>query len=181
MHHEIVISGFGGQGVILAGKMLIYACMIEDRFVSHIPSYGIAMRGGAANCDLVVSDEHIGSPLVKKPATALLLSKMAYDRYEPLIAPGGIAILNSSLIDREPERDDIETVYVPCDEIAEKAGQPRSVNVAALGGLIRTIDVCKPESLKAAFDRSFKGRKNIVDVNMKVLAAGMDHVEKNRG
>ena len=176
MHHEIVISGFGGQGVILAGKMLIYACMIEGRFVSHIPSYGIAMRGGAANCDLVISDRQVGSPLVKEPSSALLLSQMAYDRYEEAIVPGGTAVINSSLITRDPKRDDITTVRVPCDDIAEKAGQPRSVNVAGLGGLIKTIDVCHPESMRAAFDRSFKGRKNIVDVNMKVLTAGMGYV-----
>jgi 2-oxoglutarate ferredoxin oxidoreductase subunit gamma len=180
MHHEIVISGFGGQGVILAGKMLIHACMLEDRFVSHIPSYGIEMRGGSANCALVVSDKHVGSPLVRHPSAAVLLSREAYDRYESEVAVDGIVIVNSSLITREPARKDIKTVHLPCDDIALGNGQPRSVNVAALGGLIEAVGVCERESFRASLEAAFKGKgSKAVDVNMAVLDAAMDHVKTN--
>ena len=179
MHHEIVISGFGGQGVILAGKMLIHACMLEDRYVSHIPSYGIEMRGGSANCALVVSDKKIGSPLVKQPSSAVLLSRLAFQKYEPEVAPGGVLIANTSLITEQSKRDDIRVVSLPCDDIADQNGQPRSVNVAALGGLVGALGVCQPESLRKAFELAFKRKgKAAVDVNMRVLDSAIEYVKK---
>ena len=113
METSIIISGFGGQGALFAGQLLAYAGMDAGRFVSWIPSYGPEMRGGTAHCTVIISDEEIGAPIVARPDVAVVLNLPSYDKYEPLVKPGGLLVVNSSLIPSESGRNDIDVVYVP--------------------------------------------------------------------
>ena len=144
---QIIFAGFGGQGVISAGKLLCIAAMREGKEVSHIPSYGAEMRGGTANCSVVISDEPIASALVNKPTICIVLNEPSLDKFEPAMQPGGILIYNSSIINRKPVRDDITVYGVPCNTISEDNGSIRAANMAAIGALLKV----KPElaSLKS--------------------------------
>src|SRR5512146_483439 len=118
MQTDIMIAGFGGQGVLFAGQLLAYAAMDEGREVTWIPSYGPEMRGGTANCTVVISDEEIGSPLVRNPTAVIAMNLPSLDKYEAVIKPGGVLVVNASIINREVKRTDIRTVLVPGNEIA---------------------------------------------------------------
>ena len=137
MRQGIVFAGFGGQGIILSGLILCHAAMEEGRQVSHIPSYGAEMRGGTANCSVVVSDLGIGSPLVPRPDICVVMNKPSLLKYEPQLAAGGLLLWNSSLIDVLPARSDVQAVAVPANEIAEKEGSARAANMVMLGALAK--------------------------------------------
>ena len=137
MREGIIFAGFGGQGIILSGMILCHAALEEGKQVSHIPSYGAEMRGGTANCSVVISDSSIGSPLVPRPDVCVVMNKPSLVKYEPLLGPGGLLLWNSSLIDTRPRRDDLRVVAVPANEIAEKEGSARAANMVMLGSLAR--------------------------------------------
>ncbi|HEY3313468.1 MAG TPA: 2-oxoacid:acceptor oxidoreductase family protein [Anaerolineales bacterium] len=149
MQKEIIIAGFGGQGVLFAGQVLAYAAMDLGKAVTWIPSYGPEMRGGTANCTVVIADEEIGSPLVEFPPAAIVLNLPSYDKYEALIQKGGVLVVNASMVDRGAKRDDITTIFVPANEIAEQTGDRKLTNMVAVGALL----ACLPEvSLQAVED-----------------------------
>src|SRR6476661_4540438 len=133
MHEEIVISGFGGQGVLFAGQLLAYAGLAEGRHVTWIPSYGPEMRGGTAHCTVIVADDEIGSPLVRRPTAALVLNPPSLDRYAPLVLPGGVLILNSELVQARSGRTDIQEWAIPAQSIAGELGSPQTANMVLLG------------------------------------------------
>jgi 2-oxoglutarate ferredoxin oxidoreductase subunit gamma len=135
MRQGIVFAGFGGQGIILSGLILCHAAIKEGKQVSHIPSYGAEMRGGTANCAVVVADSPIGSPLVPRPEVGVIMNKPSLAKYEPLMADCGLLLWNSSLIDEPPARADIQAVAVPANQIAEKEGSARAANMVMLGAL----------------------------------------------
>ena len=137
MREGIIFAGFGGQGIILSGVILCHAALEEGKQVSHIPSYGAEMRGGTANCSVVVSDTAIGSPLVPRPDVCVVMNKPSLLKYEPLVNPDGLLLWNSSLIDVRPARGDLRAVAVPANEIAEKEGSARAANMVMLGALAR--------------------------------------------
>ena len=137
MREGIIFAGFGGQGIILSGLILCHAAMEEGKQVSHIPSYGAEMRGGTANCAVVIADSAIGSPLVPRPGVCLVMNKPSLLKYEPMLAPGGLLLWNSSLIDLQPAREDLRAVAVPANQIAEKEGSARAANMVMLGALAR--------------------------------------------
>jgi len=137
MRQGIVFAGFGGQGIILSGLILCHAAMEEGKQVSHIPSYGAEMRGGTANCSVVVSDLGIGSPLVPRPDVCVVMNKPSLLKYEPRLAAGGLLLWNSSLIDVLPARSDVQAMAVPANQIAEKEGSARAANMVMLGALAR--------------------------------------------
>jgi len=139
MTTEIIFAGFGGQGVILAGKILALAGMSEDKYVSHIPSYGAEMRGGTANCSVIVSDDEVASPVIEKPDVVVALNKPSMTKFEPMIKAGGLLIYNSSLIDSKPSRTDIKSIALPANEIAEKCKNARGANMVVLGCLAKVI------------------------------------------
>ena len=118
MQTDIMIAGFGGQGVLFAGQLLAYAAMDEGREVTWIPSYGPEMRGGTANCTVVIADEEIGSPLVRNPQAGIAMNLPSLDKYESAIRPGGVLVVNASMVNRAVERTDIRAVAIPCNEIA---------------------------------------------------------------
>ncbi len=135
MRQGIVFAGFGGQGIILSGLILCHAAIKEGRQVSHIPSYGAEMRGGTANCAVVVADSPIGSPLVHQPDVGVIMNKPSLAKFQPMLAAGGLLLWNSSLIDGPPSRADIRAVAVPANQIAEKEGSLRAANMVMLGAL----------------------------------------------
>jgi len=175
MQTEIVISGFGGQGALFAGQVLAYAAMGADRMVTWIPSYGPEMRGGTANCTVIVSDEEIGSPLVRNPTAVIALNLPSLERYENMIKPGGVLIVNSSLVNRTAHRTDIENVFIPANDIAESLGNKRLVNMVVLGALLVKLPILPLEAIKNALDEHIPDRhRKLLPVNYQALQSGAD-------
>jgi 2-oxoglutarate ferredoxin oxidoreductase subunit gamma len=152
MHEEIIISGFGGQGALFAGQLLAYAALDVGKHVTWIPSYGPEMRGGTAHCTVVISDDPIGSPLVRHPSTAIVLNQPSFEKYEPLVRPGGLLIYNSSLIDARPARQDIRYIAVPANLVAEQLGNVRQANVVLLGTFLAATAILPLAAVEAALE-----------------------------
>ncbi len=176
MHERIIIAGFGGQGVIMAGKLLCIAAMNEGKFVSHIPSYGAEMRGGTANCSVVISSKEIGSPTVPAPTIAIVLNTPSLTKFESRVKPGGLLIYNSSLIDRNPERTDITVVDLKANDISEAAGSDRAANMAAIGKLISLKpEIASMEAVINALEVAISARnRKYNEINIKVLNAAFN-------
>jgi 2-oxoglutarate ferredoxin oxidoreductase subunit gamma len=175
MQTEIVIAGFGGQGVLFAGQIMAYAAMDAGKEVTWIPSYGPEMRGGTANCTVIVADEEIGSPLVMNPQAAIVLNLPSLDKYEPMVKPGGVLIANASLVNRGAQRTDIESVFIPVNEIAEELGNRRLLNMVALGALLAKLPVLSIEQIEKALDDHLPERhKKFLEVNKQALRKGAE-------
>ena len=173
MQTEVIISGFGGQGTLYAGQVLAYAAMDEGKQVTWIPSYGPEMRGGTANCTVVVSDEEIGSPTVKHPKAVLALNLPSLDKYENMIAPGGCLVVNESMVNRKPERTDIRVVLLPANEIAREIGNERATNMVMLGALLANMDILPIEALEKALKNHTAQRlQKFVEMNIQALPRG---------
>jgi len=170
---EIVIAGFGGQGVLLAGKVLAQAGLGFGLHVTWLPSYGPEMRGGTANVIVCLSSEPIASPLVTTPQTLLALNRPSLDRFAPDVKPGGMIIINSSLVKMDPDRDDCSVVMLGAREIAREAGNDQASNLAMLGALVGTTGVVPEENVIRAIEKEFAGRKErFVPSNIAAFLAG---------
>lgn len=181
MHEEIIISGFGGQGTLFAGQLLTYAGMYEGRQVTWIPSYGPEMRGGTARCTVTLSDEPIGSPLTQNPSIAIVMNPESMAKYEPLVKPGGILIINTSLVTTKPQRTDLTIVQVPATDLAQEMGNARMANVILLGALLATKEVVHPDTLKKAMEQEIPAKRaKIIEPNKQALDRGMAYVRENR-
>ncbi len=177
MQTEIIISGFGGQGILFAGQLLAYAAMDQGLEVTWIPSYGPEMRGGTANCTVIVSDEEIGSPLVRNPKAVVAMNRPSLDKYDPLVSPGGLLIINSSIIDKTSERKDIQVVRVPANEIAEKIGDRRMTNMVILGALLANLPILPLEALEKALAEHLPERHHkLLPLNYQALREGAKYV-----
>jgi 2-oxoglutarate ferredoxin oxidoreductase subunit gamma len=152
MQKEIIIAGFGGQGVLFGGQVLAFAAMDAGKEVTWIPSYGPEMRGGTANCTVIIADDEIGSPLVRNPPLGIALNLPSFDKYEGALRPGGTLIVNKSMVDRGPKRDDLHVLLVPCNEIAEEIGDRRLLNMVAVGALLSAL----PELSISDVERALK-------------------------
>ncbi len=174
MTQEIIFAGFGGQGVLLAGKILCIAAMREDKYVSHIPSYGAEMRGGTANCSVVISDEDIASPVIENPDICIVLNTPSLTKFEPRIKKGGTLIYNTSLIHVKPKRDDINIISIDANDISEKNGSSRAANMAALGRLIaENPELSSLDSVIAALDEAVSERnKKFNPANIAIVKEG---------
>jgi 2-oxoglutarate ferredoxin oxidoreductase subunit gamma len=173
MQTEVIFAGFGGQGVLFAGQLLAYAALDAGKEVTWIPSYGPEMRGGTANCTVIVADEEIGSPLVRNPKAAIVMNLPSLDKYEPMVAAGGVLIANSSLTNREAERDDLVCVFLPANEIAEEIGNKRLINVVMLGALLAKLPVLPFEAIAAALESHLPERhKKLLPMNLEALRRG---------
>lgn len=173
MQTEIVISGFGGQGALFAGQVLAYAAMDEGLHVTWIPSYGPEMRGGTAHCTVIISDEEIGAPMVRNPAAAIAMNLPSFDKYQPLVASGGLLVVNSSLIDRHLTRADIHAIEVPANTIAEELGSAKLANIVLLGALLAATHVLTVEAVEAALTNHIPQRhRNMLDSNRQALRRG---------
>ena len=151
MLERIIISGFGGQGVMLIGRLLAYAGMIEGKKVAWMPSYGPEMRGGTANCTVLISEEEIGSPIVSHPKILIAMNKPSLDKFESNVSEDGLIILNDSLINREVKRNDVNVIKIPADAIADKLGNSRAANMVILGAYVKKSGVVKLETIFRGF------------------------------
>lgn len=179
MQTEIMIAGFGGQGVLFAGQVLAYAAMDNGKEVTWIPSYGPEMRGGTANCTVIISDEEIGSPLVRNPRGVIAMNLPSLDKYEPMLIEGGSLIVNASLVNRSIERDDVQLVLIPANEIAESLGDKRMTNIVMVGALLAKIPVLSIEAIEKALEDHLPERhKKLLPLNFQALRAGDEFVRK---
>ncbi len=176
MHEEIVIAGFGGQGVLFAGQLLAYAAVAEGRHVTWIPSYGPEMRGGTAHCTVIISDEEIGSPIVRQPSAALVFNPPSMSRYEGLVKPGGVLVVDSSLITDRSERTDIREIDIPAKEIANELGFPQIANMVMAGALAAATGVVELDTLKRTIEEHLGARhRNALDANMQAMDRGAEY------
>jgi 2-oxoglutarate ferredoxin oxidoreductase subunit gamma len=172
---EIVISGFGGQGALFAGQLLAHAALDDNRHTTWIPSYGPEMRGGTAHCIVIISDDEIGSPVVRNPRAALVLNLPSLDKYEPLVKPGGVLVVNESLVDRHPMRSDIDVVMVRANEEAESIGDRRLANLVMVGAMLQRLPVITLEALGESLDRHIPAhRRNLLEANLRALQRGAE-------
>ena len=156
---NIVFAGFGGQGILFAGKVVAYAGLIEGRELSWLPSYGPEMRGGTANCSICLSDEPIGSPLVTNPNVLIAMNRPSLDKFVNEVEPGGTILLDSSLIDERVERDDVTVFYVPASKLAEENGLKGLANIILVGKLRKELAFCTEETLDKALQKCIPARK----------------------
>ena len=179
MQKEIMIAGFGGQGVLFAGQVLAYAAMELGKEVTWIPSYGPEMRGGTANCTVVIADEEIGSPLVANPPAMIALNLPSYDKYESLIRKGGVLVVNASMVDRGAKRNDITTIAVHANEIAEAIGNRKLTNMVAVGALLAHLPEITLESVEAALKNHLPERhQKLLPKNYEALRRGYEEAQK---
>lgn len=173
MTEEVIMAGFGGQGVMVIGQLLTYSGMKVGKNVSWIPSYGPEMRGGTANCAVVVSDEEVASPVVAEPTTVIAMNRPSLEKFEPKLRPGGLLIYNSSLIDTRPMRTDITVMPVPANEIAQELGNLRIANMVILGAYIAKSGVVPMESVKECLKKVISARHHdLIPLNEEALDRG---------
>lgn len=180
MLDEIIIAGFGGQGVLLMGRLIAYAGMLEGKKVAWMPSYGPEMRGGTANCTVIISSDDVASPVVTNPKTLIAMNKPSLDKFEPELETGGTIIINQSLISQDVKRNDVQVLKVPANEIANELGNIRVANMVALGAYLAAKKSIKVESIiKALEDTLGKKSKKIVELNKKAIEKGGELANKD--
>jgi len=172
MTHEIIMAGFGGQGVMLIGQLVTYAGMLDNKYVSWIPSYGPEMRGGTANCSVIVSDEPVGAPIVTEPTIVVAMNLPSLDKFEPLLRCGGTLIINSSLIERGAKRLDVKAHLVPGNDIANELGNAKVANMVILGAVIATTSVVSCDSISQAFAKMFIKKPELLVINEEAIRRG---------
>ena len=170
MEHSTIFGGFGGQGLLFAGHVLAEAAVIDGREVSWMPSYGPEMRGGTASCTVIVADRPIGSPIVDAADSVVALNPPSMAKFEPVLKPNGLFVLNASLIEAEPRRRDIEVLALPCTALARSAGDDRLVSVVALGGLIARRPIVTVDAVRQALANLVGRHANLLDADL----AGFD-------
>ncbi|MCX7994247.1 MAG: 2-oxoacid:acceptor oxidoreductase family protein [candidate division WOR-3 bacterium] len=156
MTKEFIIAGFGGQGIVSSGIILAYAGLFENLNVTFFPSYGAEMRGGTANCQVVVSDEKIASPVVVNPDIVIIMNEPSLLKFEPVVKPGGMLFFNQTLIKSKPARKDVEIIPIEANKIAEELGQGRIANMVMLGAMVKKTKMVSIESMKKAQRKRFE-------------------------
>jgi 2-oxoglutarate ferredoxin oxidoreductase subunit gamma len=174
MQNDVIMAGFGGQGILLIGKMLAYAGMHQGKEVSWLPSYGPEMRGGTCNCTVVISDRPVGSPVIQSPRAVVAMNKPSLDKFESDLRPGGLLLINSSLIDRSAQRGDVTVLEVPANDIANELGNPRGANMVALGAYIGATDAVDFDEVAEVVRETFAAKPKVIDVNLEALKRGFD-------
>ena len=175
METSIIIAGFGGQGVLFAGQLLAYAGMENNLHVTWIPSYGPEMRGGTANCTVIISDEPVGAAIVADPDVAVVLNLPSLEKYEPMVKPGGLLVVNSSLINEAVSRTDIDVAYVPANDIANELGSAKMMNMATLGALLARRPILTLDQLNQTLDAHLPSRKaHLLEANKLVVQKGYE-------
>lgn len=173
METSIIISGFGGQGALFAGQLLAYAGMDSGKTVTWFPSYGPEMRGGTAHCTVIISDETIGAPVVANPDIAIVFNGPSFEKYEPLVKPGGLLVVNSSMITNAASRHDIEIIQVAANEIAEEFGSVKMMNMAALGAMLARRPIFGIETIEQALKNHIPTDKaHLLEANFEVIRHG---------
>ena len=176
---RIIVAGFGGQGILMIGKLLAHAGMMEGKQVTWLPSYGPEMRGGTANCNVIISDDLIGAPIVSEATCVIAMNLPSLDRFESSVQPGGWLLLNSSLIPRSPARHDVQTLAIPVNELAQQQGSQRVANVVMLGVYLALSQAVQKASLIAAIEDVLgPGKRHLLEINLKALDAGIAFAAK---
>jgi len=177
MQKEVIIAGFGGQGVLFAGQLLSYTAMDEGKEVTWIPSYGPEMRGGTANCTVVISDEEIGSPLVKNPTAVIAMNLPSLEKFEDLVEEDGVLVVNASMVNRDVTRKDVKVVSIPANDIAAEMGSERAVNMLLLGALLGNMDLLSIEAVEKALKAHLPERhKKFLPLNTEALHRGATYL-----
>ncbi len=179
MYNDVIMAGFGGQGIMLIGNLLAYAAIREDKNVTFLPSYGVEMRGGTANCAVVIDERDIGSPIVGRPMSLIVMNRPSLVKFEPRMKPGGVLILNQTLVPPEvSERDDIDLVPLDLNELAEKAaGNARLANMVALGAYVGKSGVVSVAAVTEALEDALNPKYHkMIPANRKAIEAGAEAV-----
>ncbi len=172
---NILIAGFGGQGVLFAGKCLAYMGLTENKQVSWLPSYGPEMRGGTANCSIILSDSPVGSPIVSAPDVLVAMNLPSYDRYENAAVNGAKIFVDSTLIGRKAQREDVDTYYIPATKMAADIGAPNLANMIILGKMIKETGAVSFDDVEVGLKKVIPPRKaDMLDINLKALKAGYE-------
>ncbi len=173
MKTEFLLSGFGGQGILFAGKFLACKGLIDDKQVSWLPSYGPEMRGGTASCSVIVSDEPVGSPIVSKPDVLIAMNLPSLDKFEDTVAPGGMIFVDSTLVEREVKRDDVKAFYLPATRLANENGTPTLANMILIGKVLKELNDFGAESVEASLKKVISAKRaDMLDVNRNAMEIG---------
>lgn len=180
MLHEVIIAGFGGQGVLLCGQLIAHAGMEAGYNVTWYPSYGPEMRGGTCNCSVVVSSDVVGSPVVSEASALLVFNKPSLDKFENAVQPGGLVFINSSLVDRQPKREDVTVYNVPANAIADGLGSSLVANMVMLGAFLEATGLLADELVEVALKEILPERRHhLLPLNMQAVAAGRKVVREH--
>jgi 2-oxoglutarate ferredoxin oxidoreductase subunit gamma len=178
MYQGLIMAGFGGQGIISGGIMLAYTGMMDGLNVTFFPAYGAEMRGGTANCSIVISSDPVASPVVGSPDTVLIMNEPSLAKFEPTVKPGGRIFVNTSLVASRPKRTDVEVIEVPANELAEELGSIKCANMVMLGAYARKTGAVKIETLKNNIKKVYPRAKDIlVEMNKKAIDKGAGSVK----
>lgn len=174
MTQKIRCAGFGGQGIVLMGRLISYSAMVEDKYTTFFPQYGAAMRGGTANCSVIVADGEIAAPTVEDPDVILIMNGPSLDKFEDMVKPGGWIFYNSSLIERDVKRDDVNVVKVPANDLAEEVGSARAANMVMLGAFAKKLGTIEVDTIKTkSLTAQMHGKSDeIMELNRKALDRG---------
>lgn len=174
-NYNIILAGFGGQGILFAGKVIAYGGLMEEKEISWLPSYGPEMRGGTANCSVCISDKAIGSPLVTTPNALIAMNLPSFDKFINTVVPGGTVVVDSFLIDKKVDREDVNAFYVPATKLAEENGLKGLANIILVGKLFKELGFCSEDSLYKAIEKCVPARKaNMLELNKKAIQIGME-------
>ncbi|MCM2286645.1 MAG: 2-oxoacid:acceptor oxidoreductase family protein [Desulfobacula sp.] len=179
MQTEIKFAGFGGQGILLSAKLLAYAAMKQGFFVAWVPSYGPEMRGGTAYCTVVIGDKRIGSPIIKNPSHLVAMNRPSLEKFAADVKPGGVILINSSLIPTRSNRTDITELIVPANDSAIKVGSVKCANIIALSAFAAKAKVVDMDILRHCVMDEFSAKPKIIPLNMKAFDEGVDIANKN--
>ena len=175
MNKEMIFSGFGGQGVMLMGQIIAYAGMMEGQQVSWFPAYGPEMRGGTANCSVIIGDEPVGTPIVTEPGVIVAMNLPSLDKFEPMLTAGGSLLINSSLIERGPHRRDVKSFLVPCNDIAKELGNLKVANMVMVGAIVAASGAVSIESvINILAKKIFKNKPQVMQLNEQAIRRGVE-------
>lgn len=176
MTTQLLIAGFGGQGILFAGKFLAYKGLTEGRQLSWLPSYGPEMRGGTANCSVILSEEPIGSPIVSKPDVLIAMNLPSLDKYEQDVVSGGMILVDSTLIERKVQRDDVNVFYIPATALAQEIGAPTLANMIMVGKFIKETGAVSYDNLEGALKKVVSARhQDMMQINLKAIDCGYQY------
>ena len=175
MRNEVIMAGFGGQGIMAMGKNLVEAGAREGHEVTWVPSYGPEMRGGTSNCSVIVSDTRIGTPLIEHPTELIAMNRPSLAKFQDNVQEGGIIFVNSSAVSDKVERTDVTTYYIPCDEIAKELGNPKVGNMVMLGAYLGAVNAVKVSTVEEIIKELFAGKKEaLIPLNLEALHKGIE-------
>ena len=176
MTTQILLSGFGGQGILFTGKFLAYKGLLADKNVSWLPSYGPEMRGGTASCSVIISDQEVGSPIISQPDVLVAMNLPSFEKFVPTVKAGGIVIADSSLIETKTDRTDIDTYYIPATALASDMGKQSLANMIILGKLLKVMNDFNEDEISTVLSKVIPPKKaDMLEVNMKAMQIGADN------